>query len=176
MPWKTERCDLCIAAATASTPQGITARPRAPQCYEYSLGRERRGQAMRTRFVVLLLLLPVLAQAHIYRWVDDNGKVHFSTAHPWQARGTCKNNPCPLRRILPPPLALRLAASSRGFSGHAIHLQTLQGTLFPGARVAEQARRAVQGDKRHRCGGPGATGETFRRPCGSGIDRWTRGA
>jgi hypothetical protein len=31
---------------------------------------------MRMQFVALLLLLPVLAQAQMYRWVDEGGKVH----------------------------------------------------------------------------------------------------
>jgi hypothetical protein len=37
---------------------------------------------MRMRFLAPLLLLPVLAQAQMYRWVDDNGKVHFSDRAP----------------------------------------------------------------------------------------------
>ena len=37
---------------------------------------------MRMRFLAPLLLLPVLAQAQMYRWVDDNGKVHYSDRAP----------------------------------------------------------------------------------------------
>lgn len=36
---------------------------------------------MRMRFFALLLL-PVLAQAQMYRWVDDKGKVHYSDQAP----------------------------------------------------------------------------------------------
>ena len=37
---------------------------------------------MRMRFLAPLLLLPVLAQAQMYRWVDDSGKVHYSDQAP----------------------------------------------------------------------------------------------
>jgi glutaredoxin len=37
---------------------------------------------MRMRFLAPLLLLPVLAQAQTYRWVDDSGKVHYSDRAP----------------------------------------------------------------------------------------------
>ena len=36
---------------------------------------------MRMRFLALLLL-PALAQAQMYRWVDDKGKVHYSDQAP----------------------------------------------------------------------------------------------
>lgn len=37
---------------------------------------------MRMRFLAPLLLLPALAQAQMYRWVDDNGKIHYSDRPP----------------------------------------------------------------------------------------------
>lgn len=37
---------------------------------------------MRMRLLALLLLLPVYAQAQMYRWVDDKGKVHYSDQAP----------------------------------------------------------------------------------------------
>ncbi len=37
---------------------------------------------MRMRFLAPLLLLPVLAQAQMYRWVDDSGNVHYSDQVP----------------------------------------------------------------------------------------------
>jgi glutaredoxin len=43
---------------------------------------EKRSLAMRIRFLVPLLLLPVLAQAQLYRWVDDSGMVHYSDRIP----------------------------------------------------------------------------------------------
>jgi hypothetical protein len=32
---------------------------------------------MHLRFLAVLLLLPALAQAQMYRWTDDSGKVHY---------------------------------------------------------------------------------------------------
>lgn len=37
---------------------------------------------MRMRYLAPLLLFPVLAQAQMYRWVDDSGKVHYSDRAP----------------------------------------------------------------------------------------------
>jgi glutaredoxin len=37
---------------------------------------------MRLRFLAALLLLPLLAQAQLYRWVDETGKVHYSDRVP----------------------------------------------------------------------------------------------
>lgn len=37
---------------------------------------------MRMRFLAPLLLLPMLAQAQTYRWIDDHGKVHYSDRVP----------------------------------------------------------------------------------------------
>ena len=37
---------------------------------------------MKARILVLLLCLPPLSQAAIYRWVDESGKVHFSDKQP----------------------------------------------------------------------------------------------
>jgi glutaredoxin len=37
---------------------------------------------MQIRFLAALLLLPALAQAQLYRWVDDSGKVHYSDQAP----------------------------------------------------------------------------------------------
>jgi glutaredoxin len=37
---------------------------------------------MRTRFLVPLLFLPILAQAQLYRWTDEAGNVHFSDRIP----------------------------------------------------------------------------------------------
>ncbi|MCF7982395.1 MAG: DUF4124 domain-containing protein, partial [Pseudomonadales bacterium] len=31
--------------------------------------------------IILLLLVPV-AQAQVYKWVDDNGKIHYSDEKP----------------------------------------------------------------------------------------------
>ena len=35
-------------------------------------------------FLCLLLLIPVVSQAQVYRWVDADGKVHFSDRKPGQ--------------------------------------------------------------------------------------------
>ena len=37
---------------------------------------------MRMRYLAPLLLFPVLAQAQMYRWVDDSGKGHYSDRAP----------------------------------------------------------------------------------------------
>lgn len=37
---------------------------------------------MYLQFLAALLLLPALAQAQVYRWVDDSGKVHYSDQAP----------------------------------------------------------------------------------------------
>lgn len=37
---------------------------------------------MRTRFLAPLLLVPLFAQAQMYRWVDNQGKVHYSDQAP----------------------------------------------------------------------------------------------
>ena len=37
---------------------------------------------MRLRYLAPLLLFPLLAQAQLYRWVDDQGKVHYSDRVP----------------------------------------------------------------------------------------------
>ena len=37
---------------------------------------------MRMRYLAALLLFPLFAQAQLYRWVDDQGKVHYSDQAP----------------------------------------------------------------------------------------------
>jgi len=37
---------------------------------------------MRTHILIFLLLLPALAQAQVYRWVDETGKVQYSDKPP----------------------------------------------------------------------------------------------
>lgn len=37
---------------------------------------------MRLQFLAALLLLPLIAQAQLYRWVDETGKVHYSDRVP----------------------------------------------------------------------------------------------
>ena len=34
--------------------------------------------------IIAFILLPVTSNAEIYRWTDENGKVHFSDQKPWQ--------------------------------------------------------------------------------------------
>lgn len=48
---------------------------------------------MHLRFLALLLLLPAFAQAQMYRWIDDSGKVHYSDqAPPSSARSVEKKS------------------------------------------------------------------------------------
>ncbi len=66
---------------------GIPERPLAIAQPEYSdmidlRPAEETEFAMIVRFLAALLLLPALAQAQTYRWVDDKGKVHYSDQAP----------------------------------------------------------------------------------------------
>lgn len=48
------------------------------------------GKFIKTAFVTLALL-PALASAQIYRWVDENGKVHYSDKAPPGVKVETKN-------------------------------------------------------------------------------------
>lgn len=36
--------------------------------------------------IIAFILLPVISNAEIYRWTDENGKLHFSDQKPWQTK------------------------------------------------------------------------------------------
>lgn len=74
---------------------------------------------MRMRFLAPLLLLPLLlvpllAQAQMYRWVDDNGKVHYSDRAPSSGAKNVQKQSLPAgqRSSAPLPYALQQAVRS----------------------------------------------------------------
>ena len=50
---------------------------------------------MRARVLVLLLFFPLLAQAQLYRWVDDKGNVQFSDRAPVSGAKDLQKMPMP---------------------------------------------------------------------------------
>lgn len=65
---------------------------------------------MRTRYLALFLLLPLVAQAQMYRWVDDSGKVHYSDRAPSTgARNVEKQSMASAPSSPPLPYALQQA-------------------------------------------------------------------
>jgi len=68
---------------------------------------------MRLRFLALLLLLPLLAQAQLYRWVDENGKVHYSDRVPLSgARNLQKQSTAAAPGSSPLPYVLQQAVKN----------------------------------------------------------------
>ncbi|MEK7439073.1 MAG: glutaredoxin family protein [Pseudomonadota bacterium] len=68
---------------------------------------------MYLRFLGLLLLLPVLANAQMYRWIDDDGKVHYSDRVPASgARNLQKQSISTAAGTSPLPYALQQAAKN----------------------------------------------------------------
>src|SRR5512140_3035528 len=57
--------------------------------------RPRRSPAMRARVLILLFFFPLLAQAQLYRWVDDKGNVHFSDRAPVSGAKDLHKTPMP---------------------------------------------------------------------------------
>ena len=53
---------------------------------------------MRKRYLAALLLLPVLGQAQMYRWVDDSGKVHYSDRAPASGAKNLEKRAVPARQ------------------------------------------------------------------------------
>ncbi len=70
---------------------------------------------MRMRFLALLLLLPVLAQAQVYRWVDDRGDVHFSDRVPMSGAKNLQKQSMPATQSSSPPLPYALQLAVRNF-------------------------------------------------------------
>lgn len=69
---------------------------------------------MRMRFLAPLLLIPVLAQAQVYRWVDDKGQVHYSDRVPLSGAKNLQKQSMPSVQGSSPPLpyALQLAVGN----------------------------------------------------------------
>jgi glutaredoxin len=70
---------------------------------------------MRTRFLAVLLLLPALAQAQMYRWLDDKGKVHFSDRPPASGARNLQKQSLPAAQGAAPPLPYALQQPVRNF-------------------------------------------------------------
>jgi glutaredoxin len=70
---------------------------------------------MRMRFLAPLLLLPVLAQAQMYRWVDDNGKVHYSDQAPLSGAKSVQKQSMSAGQSSSAPLPYALQQAVRNF-------------------------------------------------------------
>ena len=88
---------------------------------------------MRMRFVAHLLLLPLLAQAQMYRWVDEDGKVHYSDRVPTSgARNVQKQSTSAAQGSSPLPYALQQAVKN-----FPVALYTSEGCKDPCAQARE---------------------------------------
>lgn len=63
---------------------------------------------MRMRFLAPLLLLPVFAQAQMYRWVDDKGKVHYADRPPLSGAKDLQRKTPSIAQPSPAPLPYTL--------------------------------------------------------------------
>jgi glutaredoxin len=70
---------------------------------------------MHIRFLALLLLLPALAQAQMYRWIDDSGKVHYSDQAPPPSARNVQKKTAPGSPSASPPLPYALQQAVRDF-------------------------------------------------------------
>ena len=70
---------------------------------------------MRLRFLTLLLLLPLLAQAQLYRWVDADGKVHYSDRVPASGAKNVQKQSLPAANASPAPLPYALQQAAGNF-------------------------------------------------------------
>jgi glutaredoxin len=70
---------------------------------------------MRMRFLAPLLLLPVLAQAQMYRWVDDNGKVHYADRAPLSGAKNVQKQSMSVGQGSSAPLPYALQQAVRNF-------------------------------------------------------------
>lgn len=69
---------------------------------------------MQIRFLVLLLL-PVLAQAQMYRWVDDAGKMHFSDRPPLSGAKNVQKQALPAMQSSSAPFPFALQQAVRNY-------------------------------------------------------------
>ena len=70
---------------------------------------------MRMRFLAPLLLLPVLAQAQMYRWIDDNGKVHYSDRIPMSGAKNLQRQAMPAEQSSSATLPYELQQAVKNF-------------------------------------------------------------
>ena len=104
---------------------------------------------MRIPFIAAAVLSIACADAsgQAYRWVDKEGKVHYTQAPPPpDARAvqkkTFRHGPAEASNL---PYATQVAAKNFPVT---LHFAGLRRPLRPGARGAGQASRTVQGDER----------------------------
>src|SRR5674476_174999 len=90
-------------------------RAAALRCYDYRMRLEKRSLAMRIRFLAPLLLLPVLAQAQMYRWIDDSGKVHYSDRIPLSGAKNVQKQSMPAAQAASASLPYALQQSVKSF-------------------------------------------------------------
>jgi glutaredoxin len=70
---------------------------------------------MHIRSLALLLLLPALAQAQMYRWIDESGKVHYSDQAPPSSARSVEKKSVPGNPSASPPLPYALQQAVRDF-------------------------------------------------------------
>src|SRR4026208_435646 len=109
---------------------------------------------MRTPIAVLLSAAAFAALAQqLYRWTDEKGRVHITDTPPPASARNVQRNTRTSKRPGPPPrpqrgrfaAGLRAEPGGAQFPGDALHRAVLHGVLRRGARIAQQARRAVHG-------------------------------
>jgi len=103
-----------------------------------------------------LLLLPGLASAEVYRWVDDNGKVHF-TDRPPPGRGEAVDiRPSP--DADPAPSSLQVPDRQRMLDMYQHEREERQAAKAEEARQRaereRECRRTANALRRYRAGGP----------------------
>ena len=70
---------------------------------------------MHLRFLAPLLLLPALAHAQLYRWIDDGGNVHYSDQVPPSNAKNVQKKSSPGSQSASPPLPYALQQAVRDF-------------------------------------------------------------
>jgi glutaredoxin len=70
---------------------------------------------MYMRFLAALLLLPALAQAQMYRWIDDSGKIHYSDQAPPSSAKNVQKKSVPASQSASPPLPYALQQAVKDF-------------------------------------------------------------
>lgn len=118
---------------------------------------------MRMRFLFLVLLLPLLAQAQLYRWTDASGKVHYSDRAPSSgakdlqkqslsaAQGSSAQLPYALQQAVKTfPVALYVSDACKETCAQARQLLDKRGVPYSETTVTDEADlaqlRKISGD------------------------------
>ena len=95
----------------------------------------------RLAIAVAAMLVAATAGAQMYRWVDKDGKVHYTDTPPPAAAKSAEKragfDQCRSRR------ALRGPAGGEELSGHRLHVAELRATVRRRQGAARRARRAL---------------------------------